>query len=40
MSVRPPGTTKLPLERVSVNSVFEYFSKIYQKNSFIEISQE
>jgi hypothetical protein len=29
MSVRPDGTTRLPLDGVSLNLIFEYFSEIY-----------
>jgi hypothetical protein len=32
-SVRPHGTTRLPLDEFSLNLIFEYFSKICGKNS-------
>ena len=34
LPVRPHGTTQLPLEGFSLNSIFEYFSKIYRQESF------
>jgi hypothetical protein len=38
MSVRPHGTTRLPLDRFSWNLIFAYFSKICEENSsFIRI---
>jgi len=41
MSVRPNGTTGLPLDGFSWNFVFKDFSKIHQeKSSPIKISQE
>jgi len=40
-SVRPHGTTRLPLNGFPRNLIFEYFSKICQeKPRFIEIGQE
>jgi hypothetical protein len=30
-SVRSPGKTQLPLDRFSLNLIFEYFSKKYQE---------
>ena len=40
LSVRPRGTTRLPLDRFSRNVVFETFSKICPgDSSFIQISQ-
>ena len=37
-AVRPPGTTRLPLDGFSWKFVFEYFSKVCRKNwSFIKI---
>ena len=40
-SVRPHGTTRLPLDRFSLNLIFEYFSKICREDrSFIKIWQE
>jgi len=40
LSVRPHGTTQLPLDVFSRNLVFEYFSKICRGNSsFIKIWQ-
>ena len=37
-SVRPRGTARLPLYRLSSNFIFEYFSKIYREDSsFIKI---
>jgi len=32
MSVRPAGTTRLPLDGFSWNFIFEYFSKICREN--------
>jgi hypothetical protein len=41
MSVRPHGTTRLPVDRFSWNLIFEYFSKIWRENSgFLKIWQE
>jgi hypothetical protein len=38
VSVRPHGTTRLPLDGFSLNFIFEYFSKICRKNSsFVKI---
>jgi len=40
-NVRPHGTTELPLNGLSWNLIFEYFSKICHKNSsFIKIWEE
>ena len=40
-SVSPHGTTRLPLDGFSWKFIFEYFSKIYRKNSsFIQIRQK
>jgi len=40
-SVRPHGTTRLPLDEFLWNLVFEYFSKICRQNSsFIKVWQE
>jgi hypothetical protein len=37
-SVRPHGTTRLPLDGFSLNLIFECFSKIYrEKSSFVKI---
>jgi hypothetical protein len=33
LSVRPHGTTRLPLNRFSFNLIFGYISKIYRENS-------
>jgi hypothetical protein len=41
LSVRPHGTTRLPLEGFSWNLIFHYFSKICRENSIsIKICQE
>jgi len=41
MSVRPRGTTPLPLDGFLLNLIFEYFPKVYQENSsFIKIREE
>ena len=41
MSVRPHGTTRLPLDGHSLNLLLEYFSKIcLEISSFIKIGQE
>jgi hypothetical protein len=41
MSVRPHGTTRLPLDGVSWNLIFEYFSKICRdKSILVKIWQE
>jgi hypothetical protein len=41
MSLRPHGTTRLLLDRFSLNLIFEDFLKIFQENaSFIKIRQE
>ena len=41
MSVRPQGTTRLPLYEFSWSLIFEYFYKMCQENSIsIKISQE
>jgi hypothetical protein len=38
LSIRPPRTTRLPLEGFSWNLIFEYFSKICRENScFIKV---
>jgi hypothetical protein len=41
MSVRPHGTTRLPLDGFSWNLIFEDFSKLFRENlSFIKIRRE
>ena len=41
MSVRPHGTTRLPLDGFSWNLTFEFFRKMCQENSsFIKMGQE
>jgi len=41
LSVRPHGTTRLPLDGLSLNLIFEDFSKICQdESSFVKIGQE
>jgi len=38
LSVRPHGATRLPLDRLPLNLILEYFSKICPENSsFIKI---
>jgi len=37
-SVRPHGTTRLPLDVFSWNFIFEYFAKIYRENSNFHLS--
>jgi len=40
-SIRPHGTTRLPLDAFSLNFMFRYFRKSYRENSsFIKIWQE
>jgi hypothetical protein len=40
-SVRPHGTTRLPLDGFSWNFIFEHFSKIFRENSnLIKIGYE
>jgi len=37
-SVRPHGTTRLPLDVFSWNFIFEYFAKIYREDSNFHVS--